>query len=200
MQHLQFTQHLTLQFPSLDIDTLQIIASCDASFRNRLDHSSQLGYAIILTDESRRCCFIKFKSYKSKRVTRSSTAGKTLAFADAFDAGYVLKHNLSRLLDRDIPLLMLTDSDGRFRVLTKSRYAVERRLMVDIAAVRESHGRGDISNIVLIESKFNIAEGLTKAGPNHALWKALTIGKIDRPISEWVIEKDARRVQQTLQK
>eukprot|EP00171_Calliarthron_tuberculosum_P022504 IDg22504t1 len=47
-------------------------------------------------------------------------ASKTLAFADSFDSAYTIKHDLEQALGRRIPLLMLTDSQALFGVLTRA--------------------------------------------------------------------------------
>jgi hypothetical protein len=59
--------------------------------------------------------------------------------------------------------------------------------MVDIAAAREAYHERIISNIGLIRSEFNIADGLTKAGPNEALRKFLVTHCLDHPIEQYVI-------------
>lgn len=81
---------------------------------------------------------IHFKSYRAKRVVRSSTAGETLALSDAFNMAFATRHDLEQILKQDIPLLLLTDSKQLFETLTRSRQTVEKRLMVDLAALREA--------------------------------------------------------------
>jgi hypothetical protein len=157
-----------------------------------LDKSSQLGFVVLLADASGKCAILQFKSQKSRRVVRYSTAGETLAFAEAFDASFILRHDLSKILNRHIPLLMLTDSESLFKTLTKARYTTERRLLVDIAAARQAYHAKDISNIGLIASRYNAADGLTKIGSNPALYKILTTATIEHPIEQWVIEADTR--------
>lgn len=62
----------------------------------------------------------------------------TLASLEGFDCAYLIKHYLSRILWGSIPLLMFRDSEALFKVLLKSRYTTEKRLMVDISAAREA--------------------------------------------------------------
>jgi hypothetical protein len=88
---------------------------------------------------------------------------------------------------------MLTDAESLFNTLTRERYTVEKRLLVDIAAARQAHRDGDIANIGLIASAHNPADGLTKVGPNMALWKLMTNVWFDHPIEKWVIDRDERR-------
>jgi hypothetical protein len=61
------------------------------------------------------------------------------SFSDAFDQSFIIKHaDLQRMLGREIPLLMLTDSKFLFDVKTGNKYTTEKRLLTDIASIRES--------------------------------------------------------------
>jgi hypothetical protein len=110
---------------------------------------------------------------------------KPLAFSNAFDNTFIIKHEIERM-NGPVHLLMLTDIKALFDVLTRTRYATKRRLMVDIAAAREAYHERIISNIGLIRSEFNIANGLTKAGPNEALRRFLVTHCRDRPIEQYI--------------
>jgi hypothetical protein len=66
-------------------------------------------------------------------------AAETLAFVDAFDNSFILRHELARMVGMDLPLLMMMDIRALFDVITRARYATEWRLMVDIAASREAY-------------------------------------------------------------
>jgi hypothetical protein len=62
-----------------------------------VDRSSEIGCCILLMDKFDRFAIIKFRSGKCHRVTHSSMAAETCAFAEAaeaFDAAFVLKHSL----------------------------------------------------------------------------------------------------------
>jgi hypothetical protein len=192
VRYLQSTMHVKLRYPKLDIGSLQVVTYADASFANREDKSSQIGYAIFMADMNRDCCLLQYRSQKSRRVVRSSTAAETLAFAAAFDGSFIFRHDLARMLGRHIPLLMLTDSEALFKTLTKTRYTSERRLLVDIAAARQAYQMKEISNIGLIASSDNVADGLTKLSSNPALYRALTTEKLDHPVLQWVMEGDMR--------
>jgi hypothetical protein len=188
--HLLRTPDIVLKFSPLDCDYLRLVAYADASFHNCYDDSSQLGYIIVLADASDTCAIIHYSSHKSKRVTRSTMAAETLAFVDAFDNAYILRHELSRMVGRDLPLLMMIDSRTLFDVTTRSHYTTERRLMIGIAAACEAYNDRTMCNIGLIRSEFNPADGLTKVSPNDALLKLLTRYKIDHPIEQFIVERD----------
>jgi hypothetical protein len=183
IKFLKATPNIFLRYSPLDRRTLRMVVYSDASLNNLVDNRSQLGYVILLSDASNRCSLIHYSSHKSTRVTRSSMAAETLAFSNAFDNAFIIKQDIERMIG-PVHLLMLTDSKALFDILTRTRYTTERRLMVDIAAARDAYHERIISNIGLIRSEFNIADGLTKAGPNEALRKFLVTHCLDHPIEQ----------------
>ena len=188
IKHLKKTKYRSLRFPKLDQDSLRITTHSDASFSNNDDNSSQIRFIILLSDATNNCAILRYSSYKSRRIARSSMAAETFAFADAFDAAYAIKFDLEKLLNKSIPLLMLTDSKALFDVITRSKYTTEKRLMIDIAAVRQAYNEKEINNIALIKSEFNPADGLTKLACNEALKQLLETHKISHPVEQYVIE------------
>ena len=115
-------------------------------------------------------------------------AAETMAFADSFDSAFIIKHDIERALGRSLPLLMLTDSQALFDVLTRARYTTEKRLMIDIAAARQAYSSKEIDNIALIESQYNPADGLTKVKHNEALNRLLTTARLDHPVKQYIID------------
>jgi hypothetical protein len=91
---------------------------------------------------------------------------------------------LEKVLKRNIPI---TDSKALYDVLTSNRTTTEARLMIDLAATRQSYNRFEIQSVGLIRSEFSLADALTKQEPNDALYKALTTGKISHPVEDFII-------------
>ena len=139
LRHEQATADRELKYPKLDMDSLRILVYVDASHNNRENNRSQLGFLIPLADKTDRCSFLHYTSYKSRRVTRSSMDGETLAFVDGFDCALILRHDLMRLFARELPILMFTDIEILFDVLTRSRYTTKKRLMSDIRFAKEAY-------------------------------------------------------------
>lgn len=111
---------LHLKHPKLNKNYLRIRAYSDASHASNLDGSSQLGYIICLQDETDRFAIIKYRSAKCHRNTRSAMSAESCAFADCYDASFVLKVELESLLDMHIPLQMLVDSKKLFNAISHS--------------------------------------------------------------------------------
>ena len=60
--------------------------------------------------------------------------------------------------------------------------------MVDTASIREAYKDRTMSNINLIRSEFNIADGLSKLSPNHALREMMLTNTIGHPIEQYVVD------------
>lgn len=181
------TGDLMLTYTPLDRATLHLRVYADASFASNDDLSSQLGYIVLLCDRMDRCHVLTYSSKKARRFVRSIMAGEVYAFADAFDAAYIIKHDLERIYRQRLPLVMLTDSKQMFDVITRASHTTEKRLMIDVAAAREAYNRHEISNVGLVRSEHNVPDGLTKPGPCAALDAVLRIGKDVNPVQQWVI-------------
>lgn len=172
---------------TLDEKSFSLRVCTDSSFANTPDLRSQLGFIVLLCDSSGKCNILHFSSYKSKRVTRSVLGAEVLAFADGFDYAYLLRHDLKRMLNKDIPLAMLTDSESLFKCIVKSTTTTEKRLMIDIEAGREAYGKQEISDIGWIRTDDNPADGLTKSVLCPSLERLLDTGFLDVPVQQWVV-------------
>ena len=164
IRHVHDTPDRTLKHHVLNEDSLRLVVFSDASFANNPDLSTQLGYVVVLADGTGRSNILHFSSYKSKRVVRSVLAGETHAFADAFDVAFTMRHELRRLIGKEVKMTMLTDSMSLFKVIINSSVFTGKRLMIDISAARQAYERSDIDHIGWIPSDSNIANGLTKLG------------------------------------
>ena len=91
----------------------------------------------------------------------------------------------------EIPLDMRTDSLQMFDVVKKASSTTERRFMIDIAAARESYNREEISNVGLIMSEHNVADGLTKENPNEALKDLLPTGFDRNSVQQFIVRTQA---------
>ena len=166
-----------LKVPKLDAISLKILGFSDASFANNSDLTSQLGHIFFLADSTNAVVPLSFKSYKSRRVTRSVMSGEVIAFSDMFDIAISMSVELSKILNRKVPMQLLTDSKSLFDVISKGSRTSEKRIMLDIAAAREGFRDKLISDIEFVRSNANIADGLTKPMSQAALCSAGTIGQ-----------------------
>jgi hypothetical protein len=153
----------------------------DGSFANNQDLSSQLGYLLVLVNESGRQDntfdirgnVIHWSSTKCKRVTRSVLASETYGMVSGVDIAIAILTTLKMITERlgllSIPLVVCTDSYSLYECLVKLGTTNEKRLMIDIMALRQSYERREIAEIRWINGEDNPADALTKATPNRAL-------------------------------
>jgi hypothetical protein len=85
------------------------------------------------------------------------------------------------MLGQPVPLIMLTAYQALLNVLIRNKTTTERHLMVDVAATMPAYHSMIISNIGLIKSCYNPADGLTKVGCNPAPENLLCTHSIDHP-------------------
>lgn len=176
-----------LKMIKLDTQSIHIKAFSDSSFANNIDLSSQLGFIILLCDKFDNCNVIYYSSHKSRRIVRSVLGGEIYAFADAFDVAYIIKRDLEIILDQQTRLQMFTDSKSLFDIITKCTSMTEKRLLIDVKAVREAYEKFEVSDVGFVRSENNPADSFTKMRPNDALNRILHFNKSDFKIDQWIV-------------
>lgn len=189
VQHLQ-KEKFSIYFPKLDLDSITIRGYSDAGFSNNSDLKSQLGILVLLKDKNDNACVIHYSSWKSRRVVRSVLAAELFAFVSSHDYCQIIAHDLHLITGKKFPVHLMTDSKSIFDTITKLSGVSEKRLMIDIAALRQSYSCGEITNIGHVLTRFNIADALTKKLKSSNLDELLKTGKIDHPVNLWIIHKD----------
>ncbi|KAI0994393.1 hypothetical protein K3495_g13789 [Podosphaera aphanis] len=178
-----------LRYVPLNLNTCKLFVFADGSFANNKDLSSQLGYVVILANET---CqeeeftlqgnLIHWSSTKCKRVTRSVLASEIYGMVNGFDIGICLSTTLKLITDQldlsCIPLVICTDSYSLYECLVKLGTTKERRLMIDIMALRESYERREITEIRWVHGDDNPADAMTKSSPNSALKRFIDGNKL----------------------
>jgi hypothetical protein len=85
-----------------------------------------------------------------------------------------------------IPMVVCTDSYSLYECLVKLGTTKEKRLMIDIMALRQSYERREIAEIRWIDGKDNPADAMTKSGSNKALEKFLDDNMLRIRVDGWV--------------
>ncbi|KAK1907867.1 hypothetical protein P3342_006197 [Pyrenophora teres f. teres] len=169
----------------------------DGSFASNKDLSSQLGFVLVLVNESMDADtftiqgnVIHYSSTKCKRVTRSVLASEIYGIVNGFDIGIAIATTLRMVTDRlgipEIPLVVCTDSYSLYECLVKLRTTKKKRLMIDIMALRQSYERREITEIRWINGDDNPADAFTKASPNRALERFIDSNKLTIRVDGWV--------------
>jgi hypothetical protein len=147
-----------LRYVTVNLIEAKLIVFVDGSFANNKDLSSQLGFILMLVNESAdtnaftiRGNVIHYSSTKCKRVTRSVLASKIYSIVNSFNIGIAIATTLRIVTKRlglpAIPLVICTDSYLLYECLVKLGTTKEKRLMIDIMALRQSYKRREITEI-----------------------------------------------------
>ena len=186
-----------LAYINVDLATAKLFVFVDGSFANNKDLSSQIGFVIILANETTsgqgftiNGSLIHWSSTKSKRVTRSVLASEIYAMVAGVDMALVINSTLNMIIAQlDLPkvsTIICTDSYSLYECLVKLGTTKEKRLMIDIMALRQSYERREILEVRWISGQDNPADAMTKINPNKALEKFVDTNKLSIRMKGWV--------------
>ncbi|KAF7565969.1 hypothetical protein PtrM4_054030 [Pyrenophora tritici-repentis] len=186
-----------LRYVTVNLMEAKLMVFVDGSFANNKDLSSQLGFVLMLVNESIDANtftiqgnVIHHSSTKCKRITRSVLASEIYGMVNGFDIGIAVATTLRIVTERlglpAIPLVICTDSYSLYECLVKLGTTKEKRLMIDIMALRQSYERREITEIRWINGEDNPADAFTKASPNRALERFIDNNELTARVDGWV--------------
>ncbi|KAF1828306.1 hypothetical protein BDW02DRAFT_652134 [Decorospora gaudefroyi] len=170
-----------LRYVQLDMKNLKLFTLVDALFANNKDMSSQMGYVIILGNELMsnegsfriRGNIVHWSSIKCKRITRSVLASEIYAMAHGVDIAIAIGGTIDLIMERlllsKILIVVCTDSRSLYDCLVKLGTTKEKRLMIDIMALREAYERSELMDIRWIDGRDNPADSMIKANANASM-------------------------------
>jgi hypothetical protein len=107
-----------------------------------------------------------------------------LGIVYGFDIAYLVKTTLDLILNKDILLIICTDSKSLYDCLVKLGIMQEKRLIIDVISMREAYKRREIAQVKWIASKSNLADFITKTKLTNALKTLIDTNKIDIQVQE----------------
>ena len=150
----------------LNLENLFVNAYSDASFASLEGGASQLGYFVFLSDDHNNVALISWSSKKAKRVCRSALTAETLAASEALDCAFVTRKMMEDVLQRKLPPVQLSvDSKSLYDTVRTSNVVADKRLMIDVSAMREMLDREEMK-MKWVDTNHQLADVLTKAGSN----------------------------------
>ena len=102
-----------------------------------------------------------------------------LRIIHGFDIAYLVKTTLDLILNKDVPLVICTDSKSLYNCLVKLGITQEKRLIIDIICIKEAYKQREIAQVKWINSKSNPINSITKSKPTNALKNLINTNKID---------------------
>ncbi len=107
------------------------------------------------------------------------------AFSHCLYSVLALSHDLSAILQRKAPTVIFTDSKCLFDTITKLSTVSEKRVLIDISAIREAYSNGDLTNVAHVASKYNLADTFTKSNADTTMLRQLMqTGTLNHPVNQ----------------
>ena len=85
-----------------------------------------------------------------------------------------------------IPIIVCTDSYSLYDLLVKLGTTKEKRLMIDIMALRHLTNVEELQEVRWINGNDNPADALTKSSPNTALQRFIDTNRLTIRVEGWV--------------
>ena len=159
-----------ITFPQLSMEDLKLQLLTDASSNNLPNGGSQAGQVLFLTDDKSNTCPLYWDSSKIKRVVRSTIAAETLYLTDECDVSIYINRSLELLLEhgKRREVIAYTDNQSLYNAGHNKKQTLEKRLLVETAAIREMVERNEI-NISWIKKEKQLGDILTKSGASFKI-------------------------------
>ena len=162
------------------LDTAKLFVFIDGTFANNKDFSSQIGFVIVLANESStgdeftvKGNIIHWSSIKCKRITRSVLALELYAMVHGVDIAIAINTTFKMITKQlgigEIPTVICKDSFSLYKCMVKLGTIKEKRLMIDIMAIQQLYKQRELSEIRWINGNDNLADAMTKTNPTKAL-------------------------------
>ena len=140
----------------------------DPAFGNLHDGGSQNAYLIFLVNPNEKFNLISWQPKVIKRMVHNSLAAEALAVLDGIDSALYIAALLNELIydksEEKIPIHCFTDNRSLCNVLASNKYAAEKRLRIDIGALKEAIKNNAIEHISWVKTNEQLADSLTKSG------------------------------------
>jgi hypothetical protein len=123
-------------------------------------------------------------------VTRSVLASEVYGMVAGADVAFAIGSTLKMITDQlnlpTIPTIVCTDLFSLYECLVKLGTTKEKRLIIDIMAIRQSYERRELFEIRWINGLDNPADAMTKATLNKALETFVNTNQIRVQVEGWV--------------
>ena len=122
-------------------------------------------HIVLLVGINGKCCPLSWQAGKIKRVVRSTIAAEALSLQEALEDGLFLKSHIEELLGIiNIPVIAYIDNRSVMDAVYSTKQVDDKRLRLDLGAIRESVNRGEITAIRWCPGSAQIANCMTKRG------------------------------------
>ena len=110
--------------------------------------------------------------------------------ANGVDIGFAINATVNMIMKQislsPIPLIICTDSYSLYECIVKLGTTREKRLMINIMALREMYERRELVDMRWISGNSNPADAMTKASPNRAMQQLIDDNQLTVNVEGWV--------------
>lgn len=139
IKHLKTTADAGLTVVPLQLATMRFVLYTDTSFSNARSSKSQLGFVLLLLDGNDNGNVSHYGSRIFHPVTRSVLASEVHGLVQGFFVSFDIHHMLKEVLRKKLKIEAYVDSRSVFDVVSNQGKTVEKRLQIDIQALKESY-------------------------------------------------------------
>ena len=184
-----------LNYVPLNLGKARLVLMTDASFANASGMKSQLGYILLMADDKGDCNVLHYASNRCKRVARSVMAAELFALVIGFDYAYLVRDLILELTGIEMMIEALVDSKTVFDVIAKDAKTTERRLRIDVMALRQSYDAGELEKVGWFPGEENAADPLTKYMLSlvSPLYKIMATNKFESKPRGWAASHESRK-------
>ena len=165
----------------------------DASHANLPDGvSSAMGCLVFVVGRDGACCPVSWRANKIKRVVRSTLAAEAMALQEGLEEGIYIQSLIQELYHMEVPIMAYVDNRSLVEAVHSTKQVNDRRLRIDIGAIKEILGR-EVKQILWTHGSSQLANCLTKRGASGgALLEVIQTGNIVLSYILFLIIKEVR--------
>ena len=163
-----------------DVSKWRVEVACDASWRNLSGGTGSTQAGIVFLTNGDVKYPVLWWANKIKRTCNSAMEAELLSMNSAIDQAVYLRETVEEIfgLRAKLPVTVYLDNNDCHQAVHANVAAKERRLRGEVARVRDNLVLGDITNIVLVSGKKQLANGLTKStASNYEVLEIFQTGK-----------------------
>jgi len=127
-------------------------------------------------------CPLSWCANKIKRVVRSTLSAEMLSLQEGIEEAIYLRGLIVEMLGREeksVPIVAFVDNKSVTQALCSTKLVDGKRLRMDIAAIKESLDRSEISTVKWVPGEEQLADCLTKRGASgYHLMRILMSGHL----------------------
>lgn len=159
-------KHSMVYFPDLgDVSSWRLVLFTDAAHANLCDGvGSTMAHVLFLVGENLKCCPLSWGAKKIKRVVRSTLAAEALSLQEGLEEAFYIRAVIGEFIPGNVAIYAHVDNKSTVEAIYSTKLVDDRRLRIDIAAIKQSIDKGEITTVRWIEGNNQIANCLTKAG------------------------------------